>query len=172
MVLDHEKKEINVGILVVGAGADGFLAHVHAQTAKAGDEETIDTTLPGEAAMTYLPLKLADVRGFRPMVHLYAFGVDTRLAPATAEMAPLAKGLIVVEKRAGDSDAVVRLVAGKLSGPAVPVALLGAQGLVQRWSELGGPTPLFVGAAEKESVFPALKSVAKGALSQIRSNGP
>jgi hypothetical protein len=172
VVVDHEKKEINIGVLVVGVGADGFLAHVHAQTAKAGDEETVDTTLPGEAAMTYLPLTLGDIRGFRSMFHLYALGADQRLASAIAEMAPLAKGLIVVERRAGDSDAVVRLVVGKLSGPAVPVALVGADGLARRWSELGGPAPAFVGAANKESVFPALKSVAKGALSQLRSSGP
>jgi hypothetical protein len=34
------------------------------------------------------------------------------------------------------------------------------------------PAPLFVGGAENAAIFPALKSVAKGVLVQLRASGP
>jgi hypothetical protein len=65
-----------------------------------------------------------------------------------------------------------RAVAERLAGSAIPVALLGADALAQRWRALGGSAPAFSGPPGESSVFPALKSVAKGVRSGLRSGEP
>jgi hypothetical protein len=173
VLVDFKNMDINAAILVVGAGANDFLDHVHRRTSDPADGGSfIDATSPGEASLTYVPLRLGDIRGWHTRLHLYGLDADERALSTIAELAPQAHGVVLVEKDPGDSDRAVRAVAERLAGSAVPVALLGADALAPRWRALGGPKPVFSGPPGEGSVFPALKSVAKGVLAGLRSGNP
>jgi hypothetical protein len=170
--VDENRKEINVGVLVVGGGAAAFLTGVHDRNASIGLEGRVDASVPGGPFFTYLPLAMGEIRGYRLQLHLYGLEGDARLFPPIAEMASRARAVVIVERRAGDSDEVARIVAKKLSRPEIPVALVGAEGLAKQWGALGGPAPVFAGAVEESSYVPALKSVAKIALHELRTYRP
>jgi hypothetical protein len=170
-LVDEQHKELNVVILIVGDGADRFVT----TTASRFDAGSAPIA-PG--SMTYLPLSLGDIRGWKPLLHLYAYPRGT-FDSAQAHVAR-ADGVIVVEFEPGKSrgrsaerhawSKFAAATGEKSTFRSHPpsVGVLGSRDLQDDWTSHGGPEPVdFAGALDSE-VFPMLKEVSKAVLKQLK----
>ena len=160
--IDLQKRALNMGVLVIGPGADELLSHVFRTTGGSG--QRIDHARPGAASLTYLPLRLGDIRGFTTQIHLYGFRDDSRLLPSIAEHLPHAHGLVVT---LGQAPSEVVDVAARAKRP-VPTALLGPAPQRAAWVGRAGVAPCFEGELAREAVFPAIKAVSRVMLSALK----
>lgn len=170
--VDYERSEIISSIIALGAGADARLRELHQRTGTEDGGKFVDLVKPGEAAFTYLPLRLGDIRGYKTILNLYGYGDDHRLAADVEDAVRNAGGIIVVQGQADDASNVMRAARSVLaSGRGVPCAVLGADSLADAWRTASGISPLFRASLPTEENFSsALKNVTKEILSSLRTH--
>jgi hypothetical protein len=150
--LEHETKQINLSVLIVGDQAEGMIRHVWSATNGKGSDQLIDGA-GGPARYTYLPLRLGDIRGWTTRLHLYAFDTGTGGLDGTFESyAANADALLITSNaaRARQKTGIDRL---KARGR--PVAECGRNEL--------DPTPT-------ACAMPALKQLSKRLLTELRDS--
>jgi hypothetical protein len=167
--VDYATKVINLPLVIFGSAAPAMLDEVWNATRGPGVER-INHPDQSAAMITYFPLGLGDIRGFKTLIHVYGFGLDHRLATSLALFAPAAAGAVLVfapgthvSREAG----VLAQVLATALPPSVPVVALGDADLAAAWQSLTGRSPVHVPSGS----FEALKAVSKLMLTQLRTAG-
>lgn len=167
--VDMAGKQIHLPVVLLGTAARRLVGVVFRKTAIEG-ATTVDLTTPGEPGLSYLPLRLGDIRGYRTVLHMYGFDTDARIAPMIAQYAAAAAGGILAFEGAPDDDgrALVASLARSVP-PKTPVAALGPEEIAKLWLAQHDTPAVLTGAPDDVGIFAALKAVSREMLSALRA---
>jgi hypothetical protein len=141
-VVETEAKSVNLRVIVVGADADDFLQTIHDALSKRlpEDERTLDLTLSDEPSITYVPIRLGDLRGWKTRVHFYGFRDDTRLAEHMIDYAGDVDGVLVCSGEKKGIDAITKKLASHLKSEKknYPTVVFGKPDAAKQWTAASG----------------------------------
>jgi len=162
-------KQIHLPVVLFGTAARGLVDAVFEKTAQQG-AETIDHPQAEGPHMSYLPMRLGDIRGFKTLLHLYGFDPDPHIGPLIARYAAAAAGAVLAFHAAPDDGARAAFAAiARSVPPKTPVAALGPPEVAKLWMVQHDTPAVFTGDAEDGSIMPAIKAVAREMLASLRS---
>ncbi len=152
--IDEANKTLNFVVLVAGTGAPRFLAAVRRVVAP--DDHSVPS-----GALSYLALRLGEIRGFKTVFHCYGSNDELTLRSFTSHV----RAVIVAEER-GELGPAARRVLDSLDA-AVPVLVLGDAKVIEQSTELRG-APAFTAPCEEADAMPAIKAACKLVLTAAR----
>jgi hypothetical protein len=167
-VVEADTKSVNLRVLVVGEDADDFLQTIHDALSKKlpEDERTLDLTLSNEPSITYVPIRLGDLRGWKTRVHFYGFRSDPRLVDHLMDYCEDVDGVLLAQ--AGKSlDAVSKKLATRLKKARknYPTVIFGKSDIAKQWTKESG-LDVFKSVPSEEMT--AVKALASEMLARLK----
>ena len=170
-VVEADTKSVNLRVLVVGEDADDFLQTIHDALSKKlpEDERTLDLTLSAEGpSITYVPIRLGDLRGWKTRVHFYGFRDDPRLVEHLLDYCEDVDGVLLAPS-GRTLDAVSKKLATRLKQARknYPTVIFGKGDVAKQWTKESGLDVFKTVTAEEMT---AVKALASEMLSRLKPN--
>lgn len=168
-VVEADTKSVNLRVLVVGEEADDFLQTIHDALSKKlpEDERTLDLTLSNEPSITYVPIRLGDLRGWKTRVHFYGFRSDPRLVEPLLDYCEDVDGVLLAPS-GKTLDAVSKKLATRLKKARknYPTVIFGKPDIAKQWTKDSGLDVVKTIATEEMT---AVKTLASEMLARLKS---
>src|SRR5207248_2888768 len=130
---------------------------------------TLDLTLPSEASITYVPIRLGDLRGWKTRVHFYGFRDDPRLLEHMVDYAGYADGVLVCSGDKKGIDGITKKLAAFLKSEKknYPTVVFGKPDAAKQWASSSGLAVSSTIAPSDEEMT-AVKSLASEMLARLK----